>query len=490
MIIGDTIKHTAATFPERIAIHCDGADLSYQDFQQLILTIQQNVLCTLENPIKKRIAMHVQNDATFLATFLAITGIGAIAIPLDPKWSDLEVDHILNDCKPDLIISNGIREFSATYPTAYLEDLIKHSHTTVKGPVVGEDSLFYIGYTSGTTGKPKGYLRTHDSWYESFNGTNQVFNLSSSEVISSPGPLVHSHFLYAAIHALHIGATLHITKKFNERMVYEQLCTSNITTLFLVPTMFQALAEQFEELQQTLSLNRVISAGAKWEPHLKEKAATIMPNADVFEFYGASELSFVSVLDPKANQVKPESVGRPFPGVEVSIKRGDQTEALPNEIGMLYVRSPHLFSGYLNQPEATKEVFSNGWATVGDIGYVDEEGFITLVGRDKNKLITGGLNVYPEEVEQVLSSLEEIHEVIVIGLLDDYWGEKLVAILSWRNGMQLTEEQLKQHCKTHLATYKCPRQFIEVPFFPYTSSGKIARRQVMEQFQQRETQRK
>ncbi|WP_332694350.1 AMP-binding protein [Halalkalibacter lacteus] len=477
MIIGETIKQTATRYPDKIAISCDGEQITYKELHTTIHFMKQQIVTVLRSPMKKKVAFLLENDHQFLSLFLAISQLGAIAIPLDPKWSKDDLHYILTDCSPDLFIGEPI---IPEVVSLSLHDLTEQKAIHLPVQDISDDHLFYIGYTSGTTGKPKGYLRTHSSWIHSFSVSDIVFNIENKDVIFAPGPLVHSHFLYAALHALHIGATVFITKKFRADAVHQTLTTYPITILYLVPTMFSALNDVYSKTGSPITnLKKVISAGAKWQTGLKQKAKVLIPHAEVFEFYGASELSLVSVLDEKGYLENSESVGRAVPGVEVSIRRLDGTKASIGEIGKLFVKSKLVFSGYHNEQKATNEVFYGSFATVGDLAFLDDQGYITLVGREKNMIISGGLNIYPEEVEKVLSTLSQIDEVTVIGLEDTYWGEKLVAVIKWQEGNRLTNQQLKQFCKQKLASYKCPQQFIELESFPYTTSHKIARKEVI-----------
>lgn len=461
----------------KLAIAYDDDKISYPQLNNIILSLQRKLSTVLKEPFGKKVAFLLENKVDFLTLFLAISELGAIALPLDSKWSNKDLDHIIRDATPDLLITNDCERFS--YESITMEQLRETTESSKVLPTVQDDALFYLGYTSGTTGKPKGFVRTHASWIHSFQSSDEIFRLTSEEKILAPGPLVHSHFLYAALHSLHIGATLYMTESFDANNVLNIIQKEQISVIYIVPTMFQAMYEQFKnEKQPFFSLQKIISSGAKWHPSLRKEAKTVFPQAKVFEFYGASELSFVSYLDEEGFRKKPLSVGRAFPNVQVTIRTNAEEEASPCEIGQLYVKSKLIFHSYFNNPEATKEVVQGDWATVGDIAYVDEEGYIHLVGRKHNMIISGGLNVYPEEVEHVLKKHSAIHEVAVIGVADDYWGEKVVALIKWDNSERLSHAELKQYCRKHLATYKCPQTFICVNEFPYTSSGKIARKQL------------
>lgn len=461
---------------EKCAIYCDGIQITYPQLDKKLTELKQKLSTVLHTTLHKKIAFLLPNDHEFLMLFLAICDLGAIAIPLDPKWSDQDLIGIIQDCSPDLIITSKHRLLPSDQ-TMTLSDLYSKKRSLAPTPSVSRDDIFYIGYTSGTTGKPKGYLRTHHSWLKSFQISDQIFQISAEDNVLSPGPLVHSHFLYAALHTLYAGATLYLTKKFAAKSILQLIEEQHISIMYLVPTMFAAMYESSHS-NKRMSVKKIISSGAKWHPALREHAAALFPNAEVFEFYGASELSFITVLDQEGYQVNPLSVGKPFPSVSVSIRLPDGTEAKIGEVGQLFVKSELIFSGYINNPQVTSEVIQGEWATVGDLATRDEHGYITLIGRKNNMLISGGLNVYPEEVEKVLAAHPAIAEVAVIGIKDPYWGDKVTAMIKWKDGKYETSAALKSFCRQYLATYKCPKIFLSIEQFPYTSSGKIARKQL------------
>ncbi|MBE3102852.1 MAG: AMP-binding protein, partial [Bacilli bacterium] len=257
------------------------------------------------------------------------------------------------------------------------------------------------------------------------------------------------------------------------------LSNSNITTLYVVPTMFASLVKELGKGDGRQKITRLISSGAKWEEGLKQKVRNQFQEAQLYEFYGASELSFVTYLDNQGNIQKPGSVGKPFHNVEISIRK-DGREVTLGEVGLLYVKSDMVFIEYYQNYAETNRVFDNGWATVGDLAKQDEEGYLTILGRENNMIITGGLNVYPEEIESVLLQMLEIEEVIVLGIPDDYWGEKIHAIVKIKEGQTLKKQVITSYCRKQLANYKVPRTYHFLDSFPYTSNGKIARGELKE----------
>ena len=198
----------------------------------------------------------------------------------------------------------------------------------------------------------------------------------------------------------------------------------------------------------------------------------------MYEFYGASELSFVSFLSDEGNRLKPNSVGQPFHNVDIQI-RLENGEVAPNgEIGKIFIRSTMLFSGYLEPRTATIQSIEDGegWVTVDDMGYLDENGFLYVIGREKNMILSGGVNLFPEEIEAVLSQHPAVEEVAVVGLEDSYWGQIPVALIKGN----APKKELKRLCRDKLSVYKIPRKWFFVDELPYTTSGKIARRQVQQ----------
>lgn len=186
------------------------------------------------------------------------------------------------------------------------------------------------------------------------------------------------------------------------------------------------------------------------------------------------------MLDPKGNKEKPASVGRPFQGVDISVRDDQGQEVSTGEAGILYVKSRMVFSGYFQNPEATKKVLHDGWATAGDLARLDEDGYVYLVGRGNNMIITGGLNVHPEEIERVVLQMPEVKEAVALGIPDEYWGERVILAAILNPRQQVQKRELRAYCRSRLPIFKRPRQVHIFEQFPYTSSGKVARKELRE----------
>lgn len=505
MLITEAVQAHADGQPKKTALVVDHRRLTYQELDKAINEAAYELMA-FENSFDQAghtlVGFLLHNSVEFVQYFLAAAKLGLCSALFDPKWADANIEAILEECRPAiLVVGIDLLPRLASVPdttklividsdSAVPEEIRNHScegnATAARTGSTGYrfprnstlDSIFYMGFTSGTTGMPKGFLRAQHSWMESFAQAKEAFGLSEADHVLGTGPLVHSLTIYAAIQTLYLGGTFYLPRKFKAAPALAMLEACPITHIYLVPTIFEALYH--EAISQTPvfaapQVKSLITTGDKWTPESKVKAGEVFPQAGIYEFYGASELSFVTVLDPAGNEARPDSIGKPFNGVEVSLRKPDGTEAGAGEVGQIYIRSSMIFSGYFNNADETKQVIHGEWATVGDLAMRDSEGFLYMVGRSNNMIISGGLNIYPEEIEKILLSLEEIEEAIVAGLPDAYWGQKVVALVKAKQDAVISDQDIMAHCRKRLASYKCPKEILRVESFPYTNSGKISR---------------
>ncbi len=475
MII-NCIREQVNLHAEKIAVQTASATFTYK---QMVEAIDFTASRLYEKkPISNgTLAIYFpENKVEFIIYFLAASSIGWKTVPVDPKLPVEKVRKILQDSETDILITDTHQQW---WDGAMIFPDIVCSTTLIKNnlPKATRESIFYLGYTSGTSGDPKGFVRTQESWTESFRNTGYEYNILAGDQVIIPGSLVHSLFLYGALHTLSTGATVELLGHFSADSLARRVDRHKKTVLYVVPTMMETLLKQ--PYPQWGDINLVISSGSKWNIDRRKRVEEMFTNAECIEFYGASELSFVSILHHRAAAEKMDSVGRPFAGVEVSIRDKHFQEVPCGEIGTLYVKSKMVFKEYHKLPQETADVFRNGWATAGDLARVDEESFIYLVGRANQMIISGGLNIYPDEVEQVFQTVPEVEECAVMGMPDTYWGEKVVAFIKWRHGKE-DIELLKRVCLDHLPKYKWPKEFITVVEFPHTVSQKIARNELIQ----------
>lgn len=277
------------------------------------------------------------------------------------------------------------------------------------------------------------------------------------------------------VEALCAGATACILPRFDATAAIDQITSRNATVITAVPTILDFIAREAEVRDLTLpSLRLVLSSGAGLPPPLAARLSAVCPNAEIADYYGASELSFVSVRRGQELTV-PGAPSRPFHGVDIQIRRPDGSLADAGETGTVFVRSEMISDGYVRHHDDAGFRRDGDWASVGDLGFLDRAGRLHLIGRESGMLITGGLNVFPEETEAVLLAQPEVASAAVIGMADETWGEVVTAVICWQHGESLSLQELQQRCATTLPRYKWPRRLFIADRLPLTASGKVAR---------------
>lgn len=428
-------------------------------------------------PHQPLVALNLGNHAhapEWLA--LALSAPVTLAL-LDPKWPEALRAHMLEQLAPDLVITPenagfGLQDFGLQDFT--LEDA-EAARPAMPPPATAPGMPLFIGFTSGTTSRPKAFLRTRASWYLSLAQGHEVFAVDEASHTLAPGPLVHGLTFYALAETLYAGATFTGMNRFEAGAAFDLLANAGITRLVAVPTMLEGLAREAQARSQSLPTRQLTTAGAKLPAPLLERLPQAFPKARVSEYYGASELGFVSLAHHTPDgdgtlRSDARGVGRAYPGVTISIRAAGKALP-PGDIGTVYVQSPHPISGYLFAEGAHGFSHDGGLATVGDLGALDAAGNLTLLGRADGMVITGGYNVYPEEVAATLREAPGVRGAEVFGLPDDYLGQRLVAVVS----LSGEAVDIAGFCAQHLARYKIPRAFFAVEPWPLTPSGKIAR---------------
>ena len=464
--------------PDKIAIQTASEAITYREWHTIVCKTANWIHSTTDPT--DTIGIFMPNSIAFLQLFTGTAMSGRVAATFDTKWKPAEIEQRLTISSPSVLIT-----------TAELADRLSGTAHTI---IIWKDALrqilqcqfswtedisgkmpFYMGFTSGTTGVPKAFIRSHDSWIASFECSRHDFHIDETDHVLIPGALIHSHFLYGAISVLYLGGTIYLLDKFSPLLTLNFIKNYPITILYIVPTMIEAILLEEVIIDKPI---QIISSGAKWEADSKRKIREQFLHGKMFEFYGASELSFVSFLCNDSNKDKLGSVGRPFHNVEIQIRNALPNEASPREIGKIFVRSQMVFDGYI-YPESyvIQSIKDNhDWVTVDDMGYLDEDGYLYIVGRAKNMILYGGVNVFPEEIETVLLEHPDVKEAAVTGMNAPYWGQIPVAVIKGH----ASKKELKKLCMDNLSSYKLPRKWFFIEEMPHTTSGKIARMQVQQ----------
>ncbi|MEW9873005.1 class I adenylate-forming enzyme family protein [Arthrobacter sp. HS15c] len=357
------------------------------------------------------------------------------------------------------------------------------------GDVAADDTLadgppettFLVGLTSGTTSVPKAFTRSRQSWRKSFDASIEFFGLRPDDVTLAPGPLAASLNLYALAECLYAGSEFQTLETFDVGDVHAAITHDGVTRLVLVPTMLRLLSERgLTGCVDAAGVRTIICAGSKLDARTLEAARRWAPNATIFEYYGASELSFVSGAGLPAGELDAggTGIGRAFPGVEVRILDDDGTLLPDGEAGNICVRSGMVSNGYLWGDDGEALRSFDGWFTVGDQGYLAEDG-LHILGRRADMILTSGKNVYPHEVELALASVPGVAAAIAAGMPDDLRGQRVVAGVVTAHG-GISANQLKAGLENILARDKRPLQYFALSELPTTDRGKVSRNMLLE----------
>lgn len=457
---------------KRLAIVTEEESVSYGEWYDRVQRTAASFF--REKQGTKRVVLFLPNGHLFLQLFAGACEAGWASIVGDMRWKEREIEERLEQTSPDLIFADPrLKDSFQKYQghVIYADEVEEWIGTDTAYPNNDENVPFYIGFTSGSTGKPKAFVRSHSSWVESFRCNEVDLKMTGAEHVVIPGSFVNSTFLYGALSTLFLGGTIYVLKKFTPTRLMEVVQRFPISHVYVVPTMIHALLK--EEYHGSMGIS-FISTGAKWLPRVKEKMRGQFPKAQFIEFYGSSELSYVSVLKDHEQVDYADSVGRPFHNVEVSIRDEQGQEVAVGEEGVLFVKSNLIFNGYIDNEEETKKVLQGEWATNYDVARMDKKGYIYILGRQNDMILYGGINVYPQEIEQALVKCDGVEEVAVLGVRDEYWGEKVAAC--YKGNASLAD--VKNYCLETLTSYKIPRIWRKVETFPYTTGGKISRQEI------------
>ncbi|WP_051644915.1 AMP-binding protein [Labrenzia sp. DG1229] len=460
--VGNRLKDFAGVRPDDVALKCGTATWTWQCLVDAIGSVENLVRGATSRG--GRVALLLDDPAALLICFLACARTARIAMVLDPGWPDGQRKRVLNAVRPELLID------TCSYSLVRQQEALENAVSALTEPNPAEIDPFYCGFTSGSTGTPKGYLRNHGSWLGSFEISKREFGITEKSRIVLAGQLTHSLHLYGAVCGLANGHEVVLTPRFDPRSILVDLSGADAAAaLYATPTQLHFLAEAAERHGPVETVHQVLASGAKWQDRDRERLAETFPKAQLFEFYGASETSFITISG-SAENTPPGSVGRPPSGIDIVI--GDPDAPVPcGTVGAIWVKSNLLFSGYLCGKDPQTR-WRDGWLTFGDEGYLDGNGFLFLTGRSNRMIVTSGLNVYPEEIEAALLSHPDVAAAIVIGLEDPVRGHRLVAAVQLGVPLKQAEDALLRYCRTRLAAGKLPRRILVFENLPLTAGGK------------------
>jgi fatty-acyl-CoA synthase len=445
-----------------------------------------------------RVAVLAKNSTAYLDIWFASGKLGAILQNLNWRLSPAELQTLLEDAVPTVLIYGSEFEEVVTAlrsPLSFLQSVVSLDGAspipfsqrdtlpdTFTATEIGLDDPWVICYTGGTTGTPKGAILTHGNIFWNSVNTVMSWGLDSNDLTILNSPLFHTGGLNVFTAPLvHIGGASIVCRDFNADLFYDLLESYPVTLFFAVPTMFIALQQHPRWGSADFSkLKLLISGGAPCPLPVFEKFWA--KGVDFKTGYGLTEAGPNTFWLPKALVYsKPGAVGYPLFHVDVKVVDGAGTECKAGELGELLIRGPHVCTGYWNNPTATTAAIREGWLHTGDLAVMDEDGVYSIVGRSKEMIISGGENIYPAEIESVLAGHPNVAEVAVIGIPDDKWGEVGCACIV-PFGDSPAESDLLAFAATRLARYKLPRRFVIVAELPKTGAGKIDKKVLQQQY--------
>jgi long-chain acyl-CoA synthetase len=462
MLVGDAVRRGAASSPDRPAISRGAAFVTYGSLAARIEGIAgtlQREHAAFEGTTIPIVALLLDDSIEFLAGFLSVVRAGAIAAPLSTAWPPAQLARVRDAAQPIALIDHAALEA--------LDDTAGAPRAVSRGPEVP----FYAGFTSGSTGEPRGIVRSHAAWLRSFDAMSTAFGVPDGARVLVPGSLFFSFSLIAALHTLHTGGTLLVPDHEGPRGLAAALAEGADAVHVLPSVLHETLALADRRGQTFADVRRIICAGEPLSAETRALVAARCPRAELFEYYGASELGFVTLLDPAGAAAHPGSVGRPFPGSEVAVLDDEGRPLPPGETGLLCARTPYGGMRTLDGDDLDVTLDHHGWRTVGDLASRDVEGYVTLSGRGDRMAVIRGENVYPEEIERVIAGLPGVARVAVLPL-PAATPTHLVAAVQV-DGEGPNADAILEACRAALPPRKRPRRLVLVESMALTGTGKI-----------------
>jgi malonyl-CoA/methylmalonyl-CoA synthetase len=424
-----------------------------------------------------RVAVYLTNRVEFIDLFLACVESGLVLVPINVLYREREIAHIVEDSQPKLIVATAAQRglFPAGSPVVDVDELTREAEQangTVPRPAIDRDAPAAIVYTSGTTGRSKGAVLTHNNF--AANAANLVasWKITSADRYLAVLPLFHVHGLGNGICCwLASGCTMRLVERFDVTKALDWFHDFQPTLFFGVPTVYVRLLELPAADAKAIGarMRLFVSGSAPLPPHVLEQFREKFGHT-ILERYGMSE-TLMLTSNLLEGERRAGTVGWPLPGTSVSVRNREGQPVPANEPGEVWVKGPTVFPGYWRNPEATARAFTDGWFKTGDLGELDASGCLTLRGRATELIISGGFNIYPREIEEVLLEQPGVREAAVVGAPDARRGEVPVAYVVADDGVDC--DALRERCAASLASFKAPRAVIRVDALPRNAMGKL-----------------
>ncbi|WP_141436299.1 class I adenylate-forming enzyme family protein [Bacillus cereus] len=444
-----------------------------------------------------RIGILCKNNHPFPSVMMASLKFGAVFIPLNHQLTTYELETIVKEAKLKVLVidnefSEALLKIEAVKKIPYVIETTKEGFgsfelklkeqpiTEPNVEVHEEDDAIYL-FTSGTTGQAKACVIGHKNLHHYFTEIAGQREIPAGERFLSVHPLFHMSGVLSILNCIYHGVTMVFLADSNPTLIWDKIEEEKITTMLAFPAVYSYMFDELNKQKRNISTLKVAQSGGTKVPEtLIQKY--MEKGIYMVQGYGSTEGWVVTSWHPNMGKEKMSSVGKTLKHVELKIihpETGD--ELATNEVGEIHVRSPYMFKGYWNNEKATEKVVKDNWFNMGDAGMIDDDGFLHIMGRYKDVIVHGGDNVYPDQVEDVIREINGVLEVAVVGIPNDFWGEIPTAYIVKDIQTSLTEEEIIQHCKEKLASYKIP-EVVFMDELPKNALGKVLKRELRDVF--------
>ncbi|MED1795751.1 class I adenylate-forming enzyme family protein [Brevibacillus nitrificans] len=499
--VSQLLDRVAAQNPGREAIYDLTRRLTYGELHKEVQQLASALVALgIEEGDRVGVSLPIWHEAVQL--FFAIAKIGAILVPFNPKYRSQEVEYILaNSCAKAVFVSEEFEKVKCDFASTSVQtvvtvrfekegclsfrELIRQSDLVAipAVPCNPADDIFCILYTSGTTGHPKGVMITHLSVVQSGMAIGASLNCTTNDVFIIVSPLFHVFGMSCNLmSAVYYQSKMVLVEKFKADQTLQLIQQEKVTVHHAVPSALAMELKQMDVEEYDLSSLRTGITGASPCPEETIKAVRERMGMNLCISFGSTETGSVTLTPYDAPEhLVAQTVGKAIDGVEIQIVNDQRETVLPGEVGEIACRGFGIMKGYYNLPEQTKQVLdSAGWFYTGDLGTMDEMGYIQFVGRKKEMIIRGGFNIYPQEIEGVLRKHPKVADVAVIGIPDPVMGESVYAAIQVKQGFGCTFEEIIEYLKPQFASFKLPSHVVFVDNLPVTASGKIQKTKLKE----------
>ena len=482
----------ARSFPRKTAIVFDGRPVTYQHLEHEAAKLANVLREGLGLRSLDRVGLLMANRPEFVSSTIGISQASLVLVPVPVGATGAELvntvahsemralltERAVEDRIPEALTElreAGVRVLSWDH-TAVCESLAELlDRASMRADYRSEETQpFFIGYSSGTTGKPKGIevsQRSRTLLMMMFGA--EYGSYTSSDISLATSPMYHGGGLSRGLTPLIFGATVLLYRRFDAEAAVAQLDSGEVSNASMVPTMYDSLLQVRGSRPRSGRTLTFISFGSALSDELKQGILERWPGVRLFATYGSTEAGTVTNLKPEDQMIKSRSVGKPVPLARVRLMGPNDEDVPLGEAGELVTQSPYMFTSYFKDEALTASAFREGFVTAGDLARTDEDGYLYIVGRKSEMILTGGVNVYPAEVENLLAQHPAVREVAVVGIPDPRWGERIHAVIVPREGVAPSEDELKVYCERFLSKTKVPKSFEFAESLPRGATGKV-----------------